>query len=179
MQDYTDFAEKNGVILKDTGPCQFCGAQVKRGVHECLEIFNFGFSGVDYNSLENLQYKFFVVDAHTLQHPEIHGRWNNHFHLTRLTLTLRKNVQWRYQDSPRLSDILKAYKQSHPHEVLSPPTIGARGGVTTSDVLAVQDDSEACKKKIIKWAETVYESWQAYHQTVDVIAELFLKGVGK
>ena len=43
MQDYIDLAEKNGVKLVDFGNCQFCGAKTKRGIHECLEIFNLGF----------------------------------------------------------------------------------------------------------------------------------------
>ena len=92
MQDYISFAEKNGVSLLDSGACQFCGAEVQRGVHECLEIFNLGFQQIDFSNPENHLYRFFIVDAHTLQHSEIHGRWNNHFHLTRLHLIFERNV---------------------------------------------------------------------------------------
>ncbi|MFZ1806223.1 MAG: DUF5946 family protein, partial [Cyclobacteriaceae bacterium] len=94
MQDYIALAEKNGVVLLDKGKCQFCGAHTQRGIHECLEIFNLGFQDIDFSNTENHIYRFWIVDAHTLQHPEIHGRWNNHFHLTRLHLIFKYDVQW-------------------------------------------------------------------------------------
>jgi len=174
MQDYIHFAEKNGIILEDSGFCQFCGAKTERGIHECLEIFNFGFSGVDYAKPENLEFKFLVVDSHTLQHPEIHGRWNNHFHLTRMTLVLKEKISWTYELSPILSNTLKEYKITHPSEVLTPPKIGHRGKITTSDVLLAQENSLECKNLIRKWAEEVFLSWQEHHHTVDSIAQSFL-----
>ncbi|WP_424963752.1 DUF5946 family protein [Ekhidna sp.] len=121
MQDYIDLAKKNGVVLYDTGHCQFCGAATKRGVHECVEIFSLGFQQIDYSRTENHIYRFLSVDAHTLQHPEIHGRWNNHFHLTRLHLILRQQVMWNYKLSPELSDHLNRYKAQHMDEILNPP----------------------------------------------------------
>ncbi len=90
------YCRKNGVTLQDTGPCQFCGADTKRGVHECLEIFNPGFQDIDYANLVNHVYRFLIIDAHTLQHPEIHGRWSNHFHLTRLHLIFKYSIKWSY-----------------------------------------------------------------------------------
>lgn len=113
MQDYIDFAAKNGVVLQNTGSCQFCGAETERGVHECLEIFNLGFQQIDFSKSPNHLFRFLIVDAHTLQHPEIHGRWNNHFHLTRLHLIFEYRVQWNYALSPKLSDHLNQYKAHH------------------------------------------------------------------
>jgi len=66
MQDYIDLAEKNGVTLLDNGKCQFCGGNTKRGIHECLEIFNLGFQVIDFTNIENHKYRFLIVDAHTL-----------------------------------------------------------------------------------------------------------------
>ena len=81
MQDYMAIAAKNGITLLANGKCQFCGAHTQRGVHECVELFNVGFQHLDFSKKENHFYRFLIVDAHTLQHSEIHGRWNNHFHL--------------------------------------------------------------------------------------------------
>ena len=108
MQDYINFTEKNGVTLLDNGKCQFCGANTKRGIHECLEIFNLGFQDIDLTKTENHMYRFLIVDAHTLQHPEIHGRWNNHFHLLRLHLIFEYKIMWTYKLSPKLSHTFAA-----------------------------------------------------------------------
>ncbi len=173
MQDYIDFAAKNGVVLLDDGGCQFCGANTQRGVHECLEIANVGFSLVDYSMAENHQYRFFTVDAHALQHPEIHGRWSNHFHLTRLQLVLKYNVPWTYQLSPQLSDYLNKYKASRKEEYFQPPKAMHRGNVTTVEVRQA-NDTEECKRLIESWAKEVYQQWQHYHHVVDRIAKGFL-----
>ena len=174
MQDYTEFAEKNGVILLDTGSCQFCGANTKRGIHECLEIFNLGFQGIDFSSGKNQIYRFLIVDAHALQHPEIHGRWSNHFHLTRLHLIFKYDMVWTYQLSPRLSDFLNKYKAKKRDEYLTPPKVLERGRITSTDFRVKSNNMTECKDLIKKWAEEVYYLWQESHLTVDNIAKGFL-----
>lgn len=174
MQDYFDLAKKNGIQLLDAGSCQFCGANTKRGVHECIEIFNIGFDVIDFSIKENHKYRFFIVDAHTLQHSEIHGRWNNHFHLSRLHLIFKYNVKWSYQLSPKLSAVLNKYKQTNKNEYLIAPEILNRGRYTTTDILEKSTDIQECKKIIEAWSLDVYEKWEAYHNIVDVIAKEFL-----
>ena len=161
MQDYIDLAERNGVTLVDNGKCQFCGAHTKRGIHECLEIFSLSFQDLDDSSIENHFFRFLIVDAHTLQHPEIHGRWSNHFHLTRLHLIFKYNIKWTYNLSPKLSDCLNRYKVHKQNEYLHPPKVVDRGSITTSDIL-VKSRSEAELKLIKKWAR-VYNKWNRYH----------------
>jgi len=175
MQDYLDIAEKNGVKLNDTGRCQFCGADTERGVHECVEIFSLGFQLIDYSQLSNHTYRFLSVDAHTLQYPEIHGRWNNHFHLTRQHLMLQYKIKWNYQLSPRLSDHLNIYKATRSEEYLPPPKTLNRGGITTTDVLKNASNESECKEMIMKWAQEVYHAWSSHHETVNQIASGFLK----
>lgn len=174
MQDYIDLAEKNGYKLLDHGRCQFCGANTKRGIHECLEIFNLGFQQIDFSNTENHIFRFLIVDAHTLQHPEIHGRWNNHFHLTRLHLIFEYGIKWTYELSPKLSDYLNKYKAHKQNEFLIPPEILKRGTITTTDILEKSTSEKDCKEWIRKWALEVYESWKAYHPIVDQIAQTFL-----
>ncbi|TRX59458.1 hypothetical protein FNH22_09870 [Fulvivirga sp. M361] len=175
MQNYIDLARKNGITLLDTGRCQFCGANTIKGVHECVEIFNLGFQSLDYSKAENHIYRFISVDAHTLQHPEIHGRWNNHFHLLRLHLIFRYHMAWNYELSPKLSDYLNAYKIDKQHEFLTPPAISKRGHITTTDVLSHSESASACKEMIKKWGQEVYQSWGNYHILVDEIAKGFME----
>ncbi|MBS9461284.1 hypothetical protein KIM67_02590 [Flagellimonas sp. 389] len=174
MQDYISFAEKNGVTLDSEGSCQFCGAKTAKGVHECVEIFNLGFSMIDYSKKENHFYRFLAVDAHTLQHSEIHGRWNNHFHLTRQHLIFEYGVFWDYNLSALLSDCLKVYKTKNPNEVLIAPSLLQRGKSTVLDVKNNTVDEISCKKSIKTWGRDVYQVWNAYHQIVDVIAKRFM-----
>ncbi|WP_020531947.1 DUF5946 family protein [Flexithrix dorotheae] len=173
MQDYIDFAKKHGVVLQGTGHCQFCGAATKRGVHECVEIFNLGFHHIDYSRMENHLYRFLAVDAHTLQHPELHGRWNNHFHLTRLHLVLHHQVKWKYELSPKLSDHLNKYKIQNKHEVFNPPGVLSRGAITTTDILDRSTDENSCKEMIKAWAKEVYHAWCEYHAVVAFIGKNF------
>ena len=174
MQHYIDLAEKNGVTLLDEGVCQFCGANVKRGVHECLEIFNVGFQKIDVSESKNHIYRFLIVDAHTLQHPELHGRWNNHFHLTRLHLIFNYRVKWTYKHSPKLSDYINRYKMNHRNEYLIPPKVLERGKLTTTDVQSKSTSEEECKNMIKKWAEEVYSVLGESHIVVDKIAKEFI-----
>ena len=175
MQDYIDLAAKNGIALQDTGKCQLCGANTTRGIHECLEIFNLGFGEIDFSHPENHTYRFLIVDAHTLQHPEIHGRWNNHFHLSRLHLIFKYDVHWTYKLSPELSDYLNKYKRHNQHEFLEPPEVLKRGEITTTAIVEKSKNETACKHLIKEWAWEVYGKWNAHHKTVDTIARGFLK----
>ena len=174
MKDYIDLAEKNGVTLFDKGKCQFCGANTKRGIHECLEIFNLELLNIDFSNIENHIYKFLIVDSHTLQHPEIHGRWNNHFHLSRLHLIIKYDVKWTYNLSSKLSDYLNKYKVGKQDEYLSPPKILERGKITTTDIIEKLTNEAECKDLIRKWALEVYNEWNTHHSVVDNIAKRFL-----
>ena len=115
-----------------------------------------------------------IVDAHTLQHPEIHGRWNNHFHLSRLHLIFKYNIQWTYQLSPKLSDYLNRYKVNHQSEYLIPPKVFERGKITTTDIRKKSTNEEDCKNAIIKWAKEVHSVWSNSHAIVDNIAKGFI-----
>jgi len=176
MQDYIDLAKKNGVTLLDTGRCQFCGADTKRGVHECLEMFHIRVQNMDFSDTENHLYRFLAVDAHALQHPEIHGRWSNHFHLSRLHLIFKYDIQWTYQLSPRLSNHLKKYRVHKPDEYLIPPDVHKRGTITITDLIEKSTNEAECKDWIRRWAFDVYGQWHNYHGLVDNIAKGFLGG---
>ncbi len=174
MQDYIGAAEKNGVTLYGKGKCQFCGANTTRGIHECVEIFSLGFELIDYSKSENHLYRFLSVDAHTLQHPEIHGRWNNHFHLLRQHLIFEYNVYWQYSLSPKLSEYLNKYKVDKQDEFLQPPEILERGQITTTDIRSNSKNGAECREMIQRWGMEVYISWKAHHALIDKIARGFI-----
>lgn len=174
MQDFIEQANKNGVPLLDKGKCQFCGADFQNGIFDCMHNYNRGLELIDFNDSENHIYRFLSVDAHALQHPEIHGRWSNHFHLTRLNLILDKNKFWDYQTSPLLSSYLNEYKASRPDEFLIPPRPLNRGTTTIKDFITVTTVEE-CVELIKKWVEEVYIAWKENHSIVSQIANGFLE----
>lgn len=174
MQDFIDQANKNGITLLGKGICQFCGADYQMGIFECMDNYNNGLKLLDLNNPENHLFRFLSVDAHALQHPEIHGRWSNHFHLTRLNLILDKKQTWDYKKSPMLSDYLNAYKLNRPNEFLTIPKPLERGTITANDLTKVTT-TEECVELIKKWANKVYQAWVENHSLVSQIAAGFIE----
>jgi hypothetical protein len=173
MQNFIDQANKNGVNLLEKGKCQFCGADYQKGIFDCMDNYNNGLQLLDFNNSEHLLSRFLSVDTHALQHPEIHGRWSNHFHLTRLNLILEKKQTWDYKKSPILSDYLNAYKLNRPHEFLTIPKPLDRGKTTAKDLLKATTANE-CIDLIKKWADEVYRAWSLSHSIVSKIADGFI-----
>jgi hypothetical protein len=173
MQDFIDQARKNSVTLLDKGRCQFCGAEYSRGIFECMEHYNNGLQLLDFNNSDQLISRFLSVDAHALQHPEIHGRWSNHFHLTRMNLILDRMQTWDYKKSPLLSDYLNAYKLNNPNEFLAIPNPYERGKIAANDLIKATTANE-CIELIKQWAEEVYQSWRSSHSIVSKISDSFL-----
>ena len=176
MQDFINQANRNGVTLFDNGMCQFCGADYQRGIFECMDNYNNGLQLLDFNNSEHLISRFLSVDAHALQHPEIHGRWSNHFHLTRLNLILDKKQTWDYKKSPMLSDYLNAYKLNRPNEFLIITKPLERGKITAKDLIKASTANE-CFELIKKWSDEVYYSWSSSHSIVSQIADGFIDNI--
>lgn len=173
MQDFIDQARKNEVTLSEKGKCQFCGADYQRGIFDCMDNYNKGLELLDFNNPKYHLSRFLSVDAHALQHPEIHGRWSNHFHLTRLHLIFDKGIKWDYKKSPLLSDCLNEYKSGRPNEFLVPPNPMERGNMTAKDVVKAITANE-CVELVRNWAKEVYDAWSLNHSTVSHIAVGFL-----
>ena len=138
-----------------------------------MDNYNSGLELLDFNKTEHHVSRFLSVDAHALQHPEIHGRWSNHFHLTRLNLILDKKQTWDYKKSPLLSDYLNDYKQNRQNEFLAVPKQLDRGEITAKD-LTKATTADECIELIKKWADEVYHSWSSNHSIVSLIAAGFL-----
>lgn len=172
MQSWRDHAQKNKIEIIDNGDCQLCGAILDYGISQCVDLSsNTAHELTHQDGIKHMTI-FLCVDAHALQHAEIHGRWNNHFHLSRLDLILNEHIQWTYRLSSRLSEVIDSYKASHLDERILPPEAGKRGVITISDVYRAQSDGEYIELAH-QWATDVYESFAAGHEISQEISSVF------
>jgi hypothetical protein len=170
MQHWKDQAKKNGLTIVKEGSCQLCGAKLLYGIEECINVAANVGNKLDHAQAVKHMTLFLTVDAHALQHSEIHGRWNNHFHLTRLHLILYEHIQWTYTFSTLLSSVLDEYKISHLDETILTPI--DRGEITVADIDDT-DDTNAYIKEVYDWARDVYRSYSHGHDVVINISDIF------
>jgi hypothetical protein len=169
MQNIVRQAQKKGLELKDYGRCQFCGSHAEGGVFECFDVFNdmqihfMDGSGVN---------QFIFADAHCLQHSEVHGKWNNNLHLTRMYLMLEKEIEWKYAKTSRLSHVLDQYKSSHPEILIPALPVQERGGLTVMDLIGLKE--KKLNSMLLKWANDVYRSYDRYHSSAKIVGDLYI-----
>lgn len=157
MQDFRQQAIKNGVTVIETGPCQFCGAAVARGVAECLELLG-DLAGRVRQEPGYGELHLFSVDSHALQHPEVHGRLNNHVHLLSLCLMLERGASAALGSRKPAVEKFLALGREWP--ALDPPPVAARGALTVEHVArAAVEDRPALARR---WAEEVWNAWSAH-----------------
>jgi hypothetical protein len=174
MQEWQEQAVKNNLVILEEGECQLCGAKTNKNLRECVEKASFLTHRLNHKL--GIQYMtiFLCVDAHALQHAEIHGRWNNHFHLTRLNLILIEKIQWNYKLSVILSHVIDAYKIKHSDETIINPAIKKRGLTTITDVEKSSSDKDYINL-VNQWATDVFESFYRDHEIAQQISDLLIK----
>jgi len=136
--------------------CQCCGAAVAEGVKGCWELY----AGLGERAYADPAYAtatFYGVDAHALQHPEIHGIKNNAAHLLRLHWIFSRHAYVQANTVPRW---WQAYLQSNniPH-LDSPPQ---RGDITVVQVAAAPS-APAYAAAMQAWGRAVYDAWAIHH----------------
>lgn len=157
MQDFRQQAMKNGVTLVESGACQFCGASVEHGVAECLDLFG-ELAGLVQKERGYGTVHLYSVDAHTLQHPEVHGRLNNHVHLLSLCLMLERAASATLGTrKPAVEKFLALGREWPP---LVPPPIGERGVLTVKDIVDASDERRPQLAR--RWGEEVWEAWRGH-----------------
>ena len=159
MQDWREQAAKRSVTIMDSGPCQFCGAAFTGGVAECMEVYA-EVSGRMALGLDYAQVHLITVDAHALQHPEIHGRLNNNFHLVSLAHILERGGSAAMGQRRAFLDSILTGKLPIPP--LEPPPPLQRGALTVADVYAAQTPI-AHEAAVRAWGQSVWGAWAAYH----------------
>ena len=140
-----------------TNRCQCCGAAVAEGVKGCFEHFS-ALLTRGYNDPRYGAAIFYGVDAHALQHPEIHGKKNNAGHLLRLCWLIEHDA---HAHSATVPAWWQRYTARADIPVLEPP--GQRGSITVAD-LSDAATPEEYRALMRQWAEAVYAAWAAHHQ---------------
>lgn len=139
-----------------TDSCSLCNAPVDQGVKGCFELFSElcarGYTDTRYGAAT-----FYGVDAHALQHPEIHGKKNNAAHLLRLHWIFERGA---YAHSGSIPKWWQHYLQRRDVPLLAPPT--SRGQLTVVDVASATTVQEYTDR-MEEWARSVYSAWYAYH----------------
>lgn len=172
MQEWQEQAIKNNLTIIENGECQLCGSKTNNGILECVEKSSIIAHKLNHDSGIKYMTIFLCVDAYALQHSEIHGRWNNHFHLTRLNLILNEKIQWSYKLSPILSSVWDSYKIKKSNEIVKTPPVRERGIVVITDVEKANTDIEYVQF-VNQWAKGVFASF-IHSQTISKrVSELF------
>ncbi len=136
--------------------CQCCGAAVAEGVQGCWQLYA-GLSERSYGDPTYAGATFYGVDAHALQHPEIHGKKNNAAHLLRLHWIFTRNAHAYANTVPRW---WQAYLNGSVVPILDPPS--ARGDITVVQVAAAES-AAAYAAALQAWAKSVYAAWAIHH----------------
>ena len=136
--------------------CQCCGASVAEGLKGCFELFaELGVRGYDDPTWDAPF--FYGVDAHALQHPEVHGKKNNAAHLLRLHWIFAHDAHAHAGTVPRWWQHYLAHSAI---PVLEPPP--NRGRLTVVEVAAAPSPAEYATL-LRTWAESVYQAWGTHH----------------
>jgi hypothetical protein len=137
--------------------CPYCGAAIPDGDADCQLLYA-QFLYKLYSNPDYAAVAFLTVDAHALQHPEIHGYKNNAFHLLRLCWQLEFGGDALYDRGPRWLQVQFDGKVHVPR--LEPPT--QRGAVTVADAMQAQTVPELAAL-VQQWGQAVWEAWSPYH----------------
>lgn len=161
MQNFRQQAVKNGVTLVESGACQFCRAAVQHGVAECLDLLG-ELAGRVHTERDYGAVHLYSVDAHTLQHPEIHGRLNNHVHLMSLCLMLERGASAALGTrKPAVQKFLALGREWPP---LAPPAIGERGVLTVKEIVGASAEERPALAR--RWGEEVWNAWRVHQPWV-------------
>jgi hypothetical protein len=176
MPKWLEQAAKNDLEVLEDGLCQLCGAETMHGLSECVHAAGHLPHKISLEKGIQRMTIFLCVDAHALTHMQIHGRWNNHFHLARLHLILVDRVQWTYEYSSMLSEVIDAYKVGRDHEFILPIDTAHLPQITVIEIDAAQDDDDYIAL-VWRWAHEVYAALPAAHPIVANIANQFIQKV--
>jgi hypothetical protein len=139
-----------------TDRCQCCGALVAEGVKGCWELYS-QLLGRAYGDQRYGGATFYGVDAHALQHPELHGKKNNAAHLLRLCWVFERDA---HATSGAVPAWWQRYLARSDVPLLAPPR--GRGSITVADVAGAASPEEYAAL-MRRWAEDVYAAWAAHH----------------
>lgn len=142
----------------DPGVCQACGGRIAGGLSACFQRFA-GLCARGYAEPLLAGPLLYGVDAHALQHPEIHGKKNNAAHLLRLHGAFARGPAERGET---LSAWWRSYVAREDLPVLAPPPAQARGEITVAD-LDLSAPAAELAASLAAWARRAYSAWAKHH----------------
>ena len=137
--------------------CPYCGAAIADGDADCQPLYA-EFLYKLYNNPGYAAVAFLTVDAHALQHPEIHGYKNNAFHLLRLYWQLEFGGDALHDRGPRWLQVQFDGKVDVPK--LDAPA--QRGAITVADAMRAETVPELAAL-VQQWGQAVWGAWSQYH----------------
>jgi len=139
----------------DADICRCCGAHVPNGVQGCFELYS-ELAVRPTAQAAPLAASTYRVNAHALQHPEIHGKTNNAAHLLWLCWLFEFGGDASLPGGPPW------WRRGARGEVpvLSAPEI--RGAITVVDVAQATSPDEHLRLSE-QWARSVYNAWRMHH----------------
>ncbi|MBC8077681.1 MAG: hypothetical protein H7Y32_16515 [Chloroflexales bacterium] len=129
-----------------------CGRRGREGLlGAVLRLLNRAYSDPRYGGAT-----FYGVDAHALQHPELHGKKNNAAHLLRLCWVIERDA---HAQSGTVPAWWQRYLARSDVPLLAPPKV--RGSITVVDVAGAANPAQYAAL-MRRWAEDVYADWWAH-----------------
>jgi hypothetical protein len=135
--------------------CRCCGAQILNGVQGCFELYT-QLSVQPIIQAAPLNASTYRVNAHALQHPEIHGKTNNAAHLLWLCWLFE------YGGDAALAGGPPWWRRAARSEVPALAAPAFRGALTVVDVASATTPADHLRLAE-QWARAVYDAWQAHH----------------
>jgi hypothetical protein len=116
----------------------------------------------EYKHIEYSKANSYTVDSHALQHPEIHGKKNNFFHLLRLGYIFIYKGESGINKDPKV--LKKRINGNIDIPILIPPV--TRGKINVN-ILEKAENPDEYFKLAQEWALEVWNSWSSYHDVIE------------
>ena len=137
--------------------CAGCGAKIEGGLEGCQNLFA-TLLAREYTDFAYAKMNSFTVDAHALQHPEVHGV-KNIAHLIRLCWLIEHN------GNPHIGMHGPPWFVKHLDGDYRPPPLEIpknRGAITVVEVAQAQT-SEAYEKLARAWGRSAWDAFALHH----------------
>ncbi|MHA1990766.1 MAG: DUF5946 family protein [Candidatus Hodarchaeales archaeon] len=143
-----------------TQECPYCHATFPSNFQNCFDYFTI-VSSIENSDVRFRKYNSYTVDAHALQHPELHGLKNNFYHLLSLCYSLE------FIQSSILGEDIK-FLQERVNSTKNIPNFDPpkdRGSLTINYISKTSDPAQY-GNYAKDWAETVWNTWSNYHAEI-------------
>ncbi len=140
--------------------CRYCGASIPKRARNCFEYYSEIMTS-KFSTEEFRKFQIYCVDAHALQHPELHGIKNNFYHLLSLCYSFEfKKEPLNYKDIKFLQQRANSTKDI---PTLMVPANRGTMSINTIENISEKDQFEKTSRE---WAFEVWNTWSRYHDFI-------------